>query len=152
ARRLVAAALRAAARTSAAARHRAARCERSLLPVYRIDLDGAADSLGAAVLCDRRAALGGVGHLRGRRGIGGRALAGRLLRPQPRAALVAPRRRRRAGLQRALLRTDHHGRSVAQQPPRLPGLGAPWASRQRDRSGVARAVRAGPAWPGLERE
>ena len=50
-----------------------------------------------------------------------RALARRLLRPQSRAALLAHRGRRRAGLQRALLRPDHHGRGLAQQPPRLSG-------------------------------
>ena len=39
-------------------------------------------------------------------------------------ALLAHRGRRRAGLQRALLRAHHHGRGLAQQPPRLSGLGA----------------------------
>ena len=73
-------------------------------------------------------ALGGlpwvVGHRGAGRGIGDGALAGRLFRPQPGAALLAHPGRRRAGLQRALLRADHHGRGLAQQPPCLPRLGA----------------------------
>ena len=102
----------------------AARRRGSLLPVHRAHLDGAAAAVGRALLCDRRHAVAGVGHRGEGGGLRHRALAGRLLRAQPGAALLAHRGRRRAGLQRALLRADHHGRGLAQQPPRLPGLGA----------------------------
>ena len=87
-------------------------------------------------------ALGGMpwlvwGIARACRRLGDGALAGRLLRPQPGAPLLAHRGRRRAGLQRALVRAHHHGRGLAQQPPRLPGLGAARAGGRRD------AIRAG---------
>ena len=87
-------------------------------------------------------AVGGMpwlvwGIARARRRVGDGALAGRLLRPQPGPALLAHRGRRRAGLQRALVRAHHHGRGLAQQPPRLPGLGAARASAR------ARAI---PGW------
>src|SRR5215475_4590175 len=67
------------------------------------------------------------------------------------------------GYNGALLRTDHHGRGLAQQPPRLPGFGAagaqegggrsgmvgsPWACKARPRLGPQDAGRAAaPAQP-----
>ncbi len=75
-----------------------------------------------------------------------------LLRAQPGAALVACRGRRRAGLQRALLRADHHGRGLAQQSSCFPGLGAPRAARRRDRSRLVGAAWTDAHWSGVGRE
>ena len=47
---------------------------------------------------------------------------------------------------------DHHGRGLAQQPPRLPGLGPAGPRRRRDRSGLVGADGAGAARSGVGRQ
>ena len=99
----------------------AARARRPLLPVHRAHLDGAAAALGGPVLRARRHAVAGLGHRRAGCRLRDRALAGRLLRPQPRPALLAHRGRGRAGLQCALLRAITMGEAWHNNHHAFPG-------------------------------
>ena len=112
----------------------------SLLPVHRAHLDGAAAAVGGAVLRDRRHAVAGVGHRGAGGGLRHRALAGRLLRAQPGAALLAHRGRRRAGLQRAA--------TAGSSPWARPGTTTTTPSRARraSASAPARPIPAGGCW------
>ena len=49
-------------------------------------------------------------------------------------------------------RAHHHGRGLAQQPPRLPGLGEAGLEAGRDRSRLVGAARAARGGPGVERQ
>ncbi len=84
--------------------------------------EGAGAGAGGAVLADRRlAGAGGRLHLEHGRGLS-RHLLHQFARPRARPQALRHRRRLAQQLAARLL---HHGRGLAQQPPRLPGKRAP---------------------------
>jgi hypothetical protein len=90
------------------------------------NLDGAAITVRDYLLCRWGNNLGDLGCCRESYRLRHGSLARWLFRPQSRSTILAYRGRRRAGLQRALLRVHHNGRGLAQQSSCISRLGAAW--------------------------